>query len=247
MIYKSKLSKIIIIILCFFSSCSTGKLFLDKTTTFSVKEEPIEHIISINPNFALPATLDSKLAKEKPRLREKDAFWFYNTLKFNAKKQGIYLQIEGAKEAITVNDANYFNYLAPLKREVLEVMKLKDFTDFNKNYNSSKPIKEFPIGINISTKHSHLAEKYGTSYFALQGVSFIPKTENTTENLLLATNIPSSQLAFITNNAEAVYYTILVNVTSSEIVYREFRKIKIDTSQKQFSAIIADSFELIND
>ncbi len=243
---SSKLLIVTIILFICFTSCSTGKLFLDKTTAFSVKQQPIEHIISINPNFGLPATLDAKLAKEKPKLREKDAFWFYNTLKFNAKKQGIYLQIEGSKEGITVNDANYFNYLAPLKREVLEVMQLKDFTDLNKNFKSSKPIKEYPIGIDISTKHSHLSEKYGTAYFALQGVSFIPKSENTTENLLLATNIPSKQLAFITNNAEAVYYTIIVNVTSAEIVYREFRKIKINTSQKQFNAIIADSFELIN-
>lgn len=242
-----KLIKSVLIFLCCFSSCSTGKIILDKTTSFSVKQERIKHIISINPNFGLPATLDSKLAKEKPKLSEKDAFWFYNTLKFNAKKQGIYLQIEGAKEAITVNDSNYFNYLAPLKREMLAVMQLKDFDDLNKNFNSSKPIKEYPVGIDISTKHSHLAEKYGTAYFALQGVSFIPKTENTTENLLLATNIPSNQLAFITNNAEAVYYTIIADVASSEIVYREFRKIKINTSQKQFSAIIEDSFGLIND
>jgi hypothetical protein len=236
-----------VILLCCLSSCSTGKIILDKTTSFSVKKERIEHIISINPNFGLPATLDSKLAKEKPKLTEKDAFWFYNSLKFNAKKQGIYLQIEGAKEAITVNDANYFNYLAPLKREMLAVMQLKDFGDLNKKFSSTKAIKEYPVGIDISTKNSHLAEKYGTKYFALQGISFIPKTENTTKDLLLATNIPSNQLAFITNNAEAVYYTIIADVTNAEIVYREFRKIKINTSQKQFNAIIEDSFELIND
>lgn len=236
-----------IILTCCFLSCSTGKLFLEKTTTFTNKKTPIEHIISVNPNFSLPATLDAKLEKEKPKLREKDAFWFYNALKYNAKKQGIYLQIEGAKEAITVNDANYFNYLAPLKREILEVMNLKNFGDLNPNFNSTKPVKEFPVGIDISTKHSHLAEKYGTRYFALQGVSFIPKSENTTKNLLLATNVPSNQLAFITNNAETVYYTIIADVMSSQIVYREFRKIKINTSKKQFSAIISDSFELIND
>lgn len=229
-----------------FNSCSTGKVYIDKTTSFAIKNETIKHIISINPNFNLPATLDPEMADKTPALTSRDALWFYKSLERNAKENGIVLQIEGAAETIEGYDSNYFNYLAPLKREILQVLYLQDFSDVNRGEIATKAINKHKNGLMISSHFSHLAEKYGTPYFAIQGISFVPKNDSGTEDLLLAAAVPTNDLSFVTANVETVYYTVIVDVSLSEVVYREFRVIKIDSSQKQFNAIIDDSFSLIN-
>lgn len=229
-----------------FNACSTGKVYIDKTESFAIKDETIKHIISINPSFNLPATLDPEMAGKTPVLTSRDAMWFYESLKDNAKLYGIVLQIEGAAETIAGYDSNYFNYLAPLKREILQVLYLQDFSDVNKGEVAVKAINRHKNGLNVSSHFSHLAEKYGTPYFAIQGISFVPKNDTGTEDLLLAAAVPTNDLSFVTANVETVYYTVIVDVSLSQIVYREFRVIKINSSQKQFNAIIDDSFSLIN-
>ena len=226
-----------------FNSCSTGKVYIDKTESFAVKNESIKHIISINPNFILPATLN---AENSPVISSRDALWFYESLKNNAKKNEIHLQIEGAAETIEGFDSNYFNYLAPLKREILKVLNLQDFSDVNDELPSTKMIQKHKNGLVISSHYSHLAEKYGTPYFALQGISYIPKTETGNSEIILAATIPTSDLSFVTANAETVYYTVIVDVSLSQIVYKEFRIIKTNNLQKNFDAIADDSFSLIS-
>jgi hypothetical protein len=229
-----------------FNSCSTGKVYIDKTEDFTNKVEPIRHIISINPNFILPATLNTENVEKSSFISSRDALWFYESLKTNAKKNGIYLQIEGAAETIEGFDSNYFNYLAPLKREILQVLYLQDFTDVNKNESSAKMVQKHKNGLFISSHYSHLAEKYGTPYFALQGISYISKNENGNSEIILAAAVPMNDLSFVTANAETVYYTVIVDVSLSQIVYKEFRIIKTNNLQKNFDAIVADSFSLIN-
>lgn len=227
-----------------FNACSTGRVYIDQTESFTIKDETVKHIISISPNFKLPATLDPTIADKRPALNTRDAIWFYQNLTNNAKNHGIYLQIEGAAETIAGYDSNYFNYLAPLKREILQVLSLQDFSDVNKS-TEQKPAKKHKNGLIISSHYSHLAEKYGTPYFAIQGISFVPKNKDGEQELILAAALPTNDLSFVTANVETVYYTIIVDVSLSQIVYREFRVIKINSNQKQFDAIIDDSFSSI--
>lgn len=228
-----------------FNSCSTGKVYIDKTENFTDKND-IKHIISINPNFILPATLNSENVDNLVVISSRDALWFYERLKTNAKKNGIHLQIEGAAETIEGFDSNYFNYLAPLKREILQVLYLQDFSDVNKNEPSTKMVQKHKNGLFISSHYSHLAEKYGTPYFALQGISYIPKSETGNAEIILAAAVPTNDLSFVTANAETVYYTVIVDVSLSQIVYKEFRIIKTNNLQKNFDAIVDDSFSLMN-
>lgn len=236
---------LLIISITLFSACSTGRIYIDQTDSFNISDKEIKHIISISPNFNLPATLDPTIADKRPVLSSRDAIWFYQNLTNNAKNHGIYLQIEGAAETIEGYDSNYFNYLAPLKREILQVLSLQDFEDVNKQNPNVKPTKNHQNGLMISSHYSHLAEKYGTPYFAIQGISFVPKNENGEQELLLAAALPTNDLSFVTANVETVYYTVIVDVSLSQIVYREFRVIKINSNQKQFNAIIDDSFSTI--
>ncbi|MFK7950515.1 MAG: hypothetical protein AB8G11_23210 [Saprospiraceae bacterium] len=228
----------------FFNACSTGRIYIDRTASFDIADKSIKHIVSVSPNFSLPATLDPTIADKRPVLSGRDAIWFYQNLTNNAKNHGIHLQIEGAAEMIEGYDSNYFNYLAPLKREILQVLSLQDFSDVNK-HNNLQPAKNYQNGLIISSHYSHLAEKYGTPYFAIQGISFVPKNENGEQELLLAAALPTNDLSFVTANVETVYYTVIVDVSLSQIVYREFRVIKINSNQKQFNSIIDDSFSTI--
>ena len=236
---------LLIISVTLFSACNTGKVYIDQTDSFDIAGKDIKHIISISPNFNLPATLDPIITDKRPVLSSRDAIWFYQTLTDNAKNHGIYLQIEGAAETIEGYNSNYFNYLAPLKREILQVLSLQDFEDVNLQNPDVKPSKKHQNGLIISSHYSHLAEKYGTPYFAIQGISFVPKNENGEQELLMAAALPTDNLSFVTVNVETVYYTVIVDVSLSQIVYREFRVIKINSNQKQFNAIINDSFSTI--
>ncbi|MFT5833497.1 MAG: hypothetical protein ACI97N_001124 [Cognaticolwellia sp.] len=246
-IYKTILPFLVLFIgISLLNSCSTGKTYIDKTETFSIKDKTVKHIISINPNFILPATLNPEIAKNKPIINRQEVLWFYKILQENAKVHGIHLQIEGAAETIEGFDSNYFNYLAPLKREILQVLYLQDFADVNKKESSTKMIQEYKNGLVISSHYSHLAEKYGTPYFALQGISYIPKTDESKGEVILAAAVPTNDLSFITSDVETVYYTVIVDVSLSEIVYKEFRIIKTNNLQKNFDSIVDDSFSLIS-
>jgi hypothetical protein len=248
---KSMYKKILLFFVLFIgisllNSCSTGKTYIDKTETFSIKDETVKHIISINPNFILPATLNPEIAKNKPIISRQEVLWFYEILQENAKVHGIHLQIEGAAETIEGFDSNYFNYLAPLKREILQVLSLQDFADVNKKESSTKMIQKHKNGLVISSHYSHLAEKYGTPYFALQGISYIPRADESKGEVILAAAVPTNDLSFITSDVETVYYTVIVDVSLSEIVYKEFRIIKTNNLQKNFDSIVDDSFSLIS-
>lgn len=235
------------------NSCSTSAIYIDRTTSFNIKDVASKHIVSISPNFNLPATLDPTIAEKRQVLSSRDALWFYESLKQNAKNHGIFLQIEGAAEIIETYDSKYFNYLAPLKREILQVLNAQDFSKTNNSVGSGEQIKKeenvnknhHEKGLLISSHHSHLAEKYGTPYFAIQGISFVPKNNKGKQELQLAATLPSSELNFATANVQTVYYTVIVDVSLSEIVYREFRVIKLNSNQKQFNAFINDSFSAI--
>ncbi len=126
-----------------------------------------------------------------------------------------------------------------------QVLFLQDFSDVNKGEVTNKATNKHLSGLIISSHYSHLAEKYGTPYFAIQGISFVPKNENGTEELMLAAAVPTNDLSFVTANVETVYYTVIVDVSLSQVVYRELRVIKPNSSQKKFDAIINDSFSLI--
>lgn len=229
----------------FVSACGS-QFYVDRQKDFSLKDERIKHIISINPTFDLPATLSSDKNRRK-KDSKKDMDWLNEALVKNAAKNGIHLQVQAASQ-LDNYDAKYFNYLAPLRKEILQVLYLQDFSDVNNNNeaSSSKLIQKHENGLKISSHFSHLAEKYGTAYFALQGISYKQKTSNEQEKTTLAATVPTSgALQFMSTEAETVYYTVIADVASSEIVYREYRSVKMNASNSDINAIIFDSFKII--
>ena len=90
----------------------------------------------------------------------------------------------------------------------------------------------------IASHFSHLAEIYGTPFFAIQGVSFQTNEKTNDEDL---DGVPS---AFLVDN-ETLYYTVIADVSKSEIVYREFRQVNSEATESNLNSIIYDSFRII--
>lgn len=231
----------IILLLITLSACNQV-FYLDQKKDFKFNQKKIKHLISISPDFELPAILSTSKSTIKTSYQKEDTKSIYETLERQAKANGIHLQIEGG-EVLEDYNADYFNYLAPLKREVLKVLYLQDFSEIEGNNKSSEPLKLHPKGLKFGFHFSHLAEKYGTPYFALHGISYKRKNNAANEGTLLAATVPSSgSLNFMTADGELVFYTIIADVSTSEIVYRELRQIDSSLSSSALKGVIKGSF-----
>ena len=49
----------------------------------------------------------------------------------------------------------------------------------------------------------------------------------------------------IASDEEMLYYTVIADVSKSQIVYREYRKVGADASEANLNSIIYDSFKII--
>lgn len=229
------------IIIIFNISCNS-LMQVERQKDFSMKPSKINEIVSINPIFQTLKVSNKGKSKKSSTYSEKvkQERTFNDILKTNAKKNGIVLQIVDADELQTT-DAEYFEYLAPLRKEILKVNSIKEFKDVN-----TVPAKEksteifYEKGPKISSHYSHLAELYGTPFFAIQGVSY-----KTNENNELDETSPNGYVPNFLAEKETVYFTLIADVTRSEIVYREYRQVNSEANESNLNSIIYDSFRII--
>jgi len=213
---------------------------VERQENFSLKPSKIKQIISINPTFKTVKTSQKgkNIKTNKYSETVKQERKFNEILTNNAKKNGIVLQIVDSDE-LSLTDAEYFEYLAPLRKEIILTNRLQQFQDINTNPIRQKNAEFFYENApKIASHFSHLAEIYGTPFFAIQGVSF--QTNEKTKNRDLE-GIPS---AFLGEN-ETLYYTVIADVSKSEIVYREFRQVNSEANESNLNSIIYDSFRII--
>ncbi|MGB0862391.1 MAG: hypothetical protein ACPG19_07970 [Saprospiraceae bacterium] len=224
-------------------SC-TSLLDIERQKDFSLESVKVKQIVCINPSFNIftqnTAKGTSTASYSETVKRERV---FNKLLSKNALKNGIILQIIDTDD-LQNNDASYFNYLAPLRKEILQVNYLQNFEDINKNVkkgNSSQV--RYDKGPKISTHYSHLAEIYGTSLFAVQGLSYQTKTNEKASESILSTT--KALLPNVVDNQNMIYFTIIADVSKSEIVYREYRQVDGSASEGNLNSIIYDSFKII--
>ena len=224
-------------------SC-TSVMQVERQKDFSLKTIKVKQIVSINPSFKI---LSQKEGRKNSSSNYSESIKkersFNKMLIENAVKNEITLQIIDTDELQT-NDAAFFNNLAPLRKEILQVNYLQDFKDINqvpKNLNSS--LINYEKGPRISTHYSHLAEVYGTPYFAVQGISFQTKlNEKQSETILSSTK---ALLPSVSAGQKTIYFTLIADVSKSQIVYREYREVDVNASEANLNSIIYDSFKII--
>jgi hypothetical protein len=224
-------------------SC-TSLLDIERQKDFSLESVKVKQIVCINPSFNVFAQNTAKSGNNTSYSETiKRERVFNELLSDNALKNGIILQIVDTDD-LQNNDASYFNYLAPLRKEILQVNYLQNFKDINKNVKkgNSSQIK-YEKGPKISTHYSHLAEVYGTSFFAVQGLSYQTNLEEKESASILSST--KALLPSVVDNQNMIYFTIIADVAKSEIVYREYRQVDASASEGNLNSIIYDSFKII--
>jgi hypothetical protein len=213
---------------------------VERQEDFALNPSKIKQIISISPTFKTVKTSQKgkNIKTNKYSESVKQERKFNQILTNNAKKNGIALQIFDTDD-LRLTDAEYFQYLAPLKKEIILANRLQQFKDINDSPAKQRNFEFFYKNApKIASHFSHLAEIYGTPFFAIQGVSFQTSEKTKDDDL---EGVPS---AFLVDN-ETLYYTIIVDVAKSEIVYREFRQVNSEANESNLNSIIYDSFRII--
>lgn len=207
------------------TACTSGEVIVEASPYLNKKGKIIEKVISINPEFQVVSAKKSgtKLVKISG-IKQAE---FIQQLEYNAKKFNIeFLVYDPSLERNTIETQNYFNDLLPLKEAVIQNMRFQDISTGRHPRKRSRlfnpPYHEFHKTFQLPTHFSSLSKKYGTPYFALHGV-----------------------IAATSGKSQMLYYTVWINVESSEIVYREIRIIENKPRPLFLNAIIYDSFHIV--
>ncbi len=229
------------------SGCA-GLLQVSRYDKF-VGNKDAEQMVTIDPEFDLnPLLQHSSDLYQRVALRvAKSNSDFNDLLARNARKNGIKLQVIDSR-TLSNMDEDFFNYLAPLKRDILQSNFLQDFGSDKQKVNGiiahGKSIKDSKTSPFISARYGHLAKRYGTRYFAVQGIRFYRKS-SVLNPLLLLTVPPVGIVDIINPDMDAFYYTVIADVVQSRIVYREYRKVDLKNSRSDMNAIVYDSFRIV--
>lgn len=226
------------------NSCATfSKLFIEKDPTFVVNEEnKIQKIVSIMPSVYILDPKQKKSFKElKKTINKLDLF--EASLKENAKRNKIELQIISSNN-LKANDVDFFNDLRPLRDQIV-LSNIYQNAELNikgvKGNYFKAPTQYFKTLPRISPDFNKLVEKYKTKYFSVNGIFSIDGRFKASNFFNLIFLPPNS----FNTNAETYYYTIIVDVEKSEIVYREIRGIDELVFKTNLDGILYDSFNII--
>lgn len=209
-----------------FSSC-TNRLYIEKSPDHAQQTRDIRKIVSIDPLYVF-ANTNKSIDKYYLRSDEKEQ-QLIAILRKNAALLKLDLEIVD-KESIDSNNLNYFNYLVPLRDQVLLANDLNNLTlnrskhqlNMFKGKLGSPDVYAFYNTPIIGSEYSFLSKVYGTPYFAMHGIFSIKRQKLVT-----------------------YYYTVVINVESTEIIYREVRITRRKPNLTQLSGIIYDSLNIL--
>jgi len=227
------------------ASC-TGILQVEKQSKFPENRNKVREIISINPDFEilLEEENTSEATISRSAIKEEQ---FNHLLAKNAVKNNILLNVIDTDKIEDVDNL-FFKYLAPLKREILQVNYLQDFNEIEELKTLGAKghfVKKYRDGPEIDSRFAELAEIYGSKYFAVQGISLNIRPRKG-DIFLLVTLPPIGVINMLYPDMDTLYYTIVVDVEKSELVYREYRRMGQRASRSNLNSMIYDSFNLIN-
>ncbi len=224
------------------TSCR-GTLHIDRTKNFNSKTTDIEKLVCLDPDFELLMTSGKKRTQRKIKRASAKEIQLNNTLFRNAQKNGIAIEMIDT-ERLNISDTPYFRDLAPLKREILQASFLQDFINKKGKIPEKQIFNRHESGPVIGSQFSHLAQQYKTPYFSIHGVTSHRKPVRG-KLILLVTAPPLGVASFFSPEVDTYYYTIIANVETAEIVYREIRRVDAPASDTNLNAVIYDSFKII--
>ena len=142
---------------------------------------------------------------------------FTEDLQRAAKLNGINLQIIDPGK-LTDNNISYFNECIPLKQEILasNLVQESSFTDLMQYAKQGIHTKLLTNTPHISPDFSGLSKQYGTPYFMICGMYSQPKF--------------------------TVYLQVLVNVETTEVLYREIKSINHKINGRNMRPLLYDSY-----
>lgn len=229
-------------------SCArkNGSMIVERNATF-VRGDRIQKIVTIDPSLL---HLNTRKSREdiylKSDVRESK---FNERLRANATKAKIELEVIDRDELGSSN-VDYFNNILPLKRQILSANFLQE-VESNKQKRSrttfftlrSAPVtRSFEVNPVFDPAYGKLSDTYGTPYFAIHGlINVIERYRN--PNFLLALFPPAWVLVALLPRSQFIYYSVLVDIESGEVLYREVREVKGPSNTTNLDAVLFDSFQ----
>ncbi|MEM6262443.1 MAG: hypothetical protein AAGI38_08045 [Bacteroidota bacterium] len=219
---------------------------IQKSEAYNSKAPKVEKIVSIEPSVGLSDV--RKRAENRYLISDKSEKVFNKVLAQSAKRAGIEMVLLDA-ESLTSDDVLYFNELLPLRTQILGSNFLKEVEIKRPSSSSLEALvpthRVFEEAPNISSQWSHLANVYGTPYFAVHGVYSEIRPTEAYVWLFLCVFPPATLIYLFDVNAESVFYTAVVDVTSGEVVYREIRSFSDKPTRHNLPSITYDSFAVL--
>jgi len=234
-------------ILFAFGACGGGLMLLEKNQQLDNHKESIKKIVSLSPEFS-----KYKIGREELTISHSEKFGkrLSHNIKKIGKKTGLEIVIFDDHE-LSAGDVDYFNDIIRLKNAIRSAISLQSVVEskqkgkfFKRRFSTiAKPKvvvwEEAPV---ISSEFSYMAEKYGTPYFSVQGVIALKYPNSLAISWLIP---PLGLLSEMQNRHATYYYNIVVNVETTEVIYREFRIMYNNARQSNIDPIIYDSFKML--
>ena len=237
---------ICIIIIQMLASCS-GSIEVVKNRSYKKATSRINNIIFIDPDFT---EIDN-------RKRELSNIVIRNDEMKNTIVECIVNSSKNCKlsarviydKNIDVNDVDYFNYLVPLKQTMLYNHFLQLKIDRNASNAIFKNIAKQQVNYQdkisqFDIENTLLEKKYGTKYFATCG--FYSKINKMPLLARMIQFVFYPPKAFQSGFTKSYYYVIISDVKTAEVVYSEIREFDSRLDKESISAILFDSFKILN-
>jgi len=230
---------LVVLLACLLIGCTNGALLVERSregyTTPPVK------VVSIKPEYYW---LTRKKKEDVVLRSEKRLEGFEQRLERSARRAGVDLDIYTPSN-LSATDFGYFNDLLPLRRYILRVNNLQE-TGARKDTRGgglNARTQTFAIDPEIPPDYSWLATKYGTPYFAVQGV--ITTTVKRPNMLAWIYLLPPLAALYFVPKHESLYYQVVVDVVSSRVVYREVRTVNRPLNGHNLDVMLYDSFRIL--
>ncbi|MEM6805754.1 MAG: hypothetical protein AAF696_30425 [Bacteroidota bacterium] len=230
-------------------ACSGGAILVESERKFSDTHQPIKKIVCIEPDFL---SIDQRKKVEDVVLSSEDLEGSYQKyLVQTAKKNGIELEIL-SPNTLKANQIDYFNTLLPLKQKILfanstQDISINSYKGRRVKYKTKAGRGIYDYGLEFDIDYASLAQKYGTPYFSINGLLNLKKRRKVGKWVWLFLFPPSGIHSFMRGNSETLYYHILVDVSRSEVVYREIRSFNDPLDKSNLKSMLYDSFNILND
>lgn len=223
------------------SSCNSNSSLLVEKKTGGLDGASVQKMVSIDPEYI---RVDTRKSEEAAYINS-DKFepTFNEILERNARRRNIQLNVIDSDQ-LGQENIRFFNELQPLKEHILRTNFRLDvqYADEGQRASAFRPaIKYLDTPPVISSRFAHLAEVYGTPYFAVHRV-FSEVRPQSQRWLLLFFLPPLGVASFFKPETDTYYYQIVTNVVTGETIYREARRANSRAGKNNLEAMIYDSF-----